>query len=110
MSIEEQLGWWIVALQMTILIIGIVIGLRRDKMLQVIYRQSAWEVLKDFMWWYFIIKCNEFHWKLDVDMQKIYRASNLQEARRKESSRLVVARCRAHRLDILYRNTITRSN
>ncbi len=73
-------------------------------MIQYIYRQSSWEVLKDFMWWYFVVKCNEFHHSLSLDIKKLVNIKDIN----KEYRRVANARYRAHRLDILYNNTITR--
>ena len=79
-------------------------------MIQYVYRQSTWEVFKDFIWWYFIIKCNEFHPSLDLNMKKLMKtkSKNFGEVRDKENRRVANARYRAHRLDGLYKNTVTR--
>ena len=70
-------------------------------------RQSAWEVLKDFVWWYFVVKCNEFHPSLNLNLRECMRS---REYKDKESRRVANARYRAHRLDLLYSSTITRRN
>lgn len=74
-------------------------------MIQAIYRQSTWQVLKDFIWWYFLMECNEFHPRLNLKLSRCVRSI---KSRNKEYKRIADARYRAHRLDILYQDTIRR--
>ena len=69
-------------------------------------RVSSWSVLKDFVWWYFIVKCNEFHPRLNLNIERCMKS---REHRIKEYERIAKDRDRAHHLDILYSATITRS-
>ena len=55
-----------------------------------------WQTIKDWFWWTFIIKKNEFHQKLNMNYDSIDKGKTTIE---KENNRIYRDRDRAHNLD-----------
>jgi hypothetical protein len=56
-----------------------------------------WQTFKDWCWWKFVIKEDEFHHKLNLDFKKIMEGKTTLE---KEQERIAPLRERAHKLDM----------
>ena len=56
-----------------------------------------WKTIKDWCWWKFVIKENEFHCKLNIDMEKIFDGTTTLA---EEQERIIPLRERAHKLDM----------
>ena len=55
-----------------------------------------WRTIKDWFWWKFVIKENEFHYKLRMDVESVV---NKKISFNDEMKRVRKLRARAHRLD-----------
>jgi len=58
--------------------------------------KEKWQTFMDWCWWTFVIRRNEFHPRLNLDMKKVM---NENEDFSKELTRISKLRERAHKLD-----------
>lgn len=56
-----------------------------------------WQTFKDWCWWKFVIREDEFHYKLSINMEKILDGKTTIDA---ELNRIGPLRERAHKLDM----------
>jgi len=58
---------------------------------------KRWQTIKDWCWWKFVIKEDEFHHSLSIDMIKVLNGKTTLDA---ELKRIEPLRERAHKLDL----------
>jgi len=58
---------------------------------------ETWKIFKDWCWWKFVIKEDEFHHSLNIDMKAIFDGKTTID---EELQRIAPLRERAHKLDM----------